>query len=153
VTARGGQRSRPGIVVHHGRLQDEDVETIGGIPTTTAGRTLVDCAESITSWHRFHKLIDSAFDQRDYDHGRTLAAMARMPRRRGTHLLARALKSHDAGAYRGENEFEDLLVPILVQHGLPLPQTQVSMVLTDGSQIRPQTVAAAIGARLRGASP
>jgi hypothetical protein len=125
--------------VHQGVLLPFEIDEIDGIPITSIARTLIDVAETEAE-HRLHKAIDATFDLQIYDHKDMLRTLAAHPNRHGTRRVTKALASHEAGAYRGESPYEDLLQPLLVTYGLPLPQTQVHINLPDGTPIRADAV-------------
>jgi very-short-patch-repair endonuclease len=87
VTIPGGDRKRPGIVVHRAPTTGADVTRHRGVPVTTPSRTLVDLAD----------VVPYATLRRIADHGVRLDASAlrraasRAPNRRGRGSIVRLL--------------------------------------------------------------
>jgi very-short-patch-repair endonuclease len=87
VTVQGGDRRRPGIVVHRNALTRADVTVVRGVPTTAKARTLVDLA-AIVPYATLRRIADHGVR---LDAGALRRAAARSNGRRGRGNLARLL--------------------------------------------------------------
>lgn len=96
VTAGPGRRSRPGLVVHRGRLAAQDVVVVDGLPRTTVARTLLDLAEVLA-----HEPWARAWEQAErlqlLDLGAVRELVDRSPGRRGLALVLPRLAEHLEG--------------------------------------------------------
>jgi very-short-patch-repair endonuclease len=111
---RTGRRPPRGVELHTTRaLPPEDVTVHKGIPTTTARRTLTDLAEVLTQ-----RELERAADRAEKRH--LHAPITTRHGRKGTPSLD-ALKHHPAGTTDTTNDFEELLMSICDEFGLPRP--------------------------------
>ena len=116
-------RSPAGIQTHRDRIEDDETELVAGIPVTSPVRTVLD----LGCWYPTMTAvaaIDSlgrAIDIRPAD----VAMLARRcARRRGIARARQALELFDSGA---QSPKESWLRVVLIQAGLPRPQTQISV--------------------------
>lgn len=82
------------LVTHVGRLQDEDVEMVGGIPVTNAARTAVDLARS-QPFEVAVVLVDAALREGSLDRAGLAEALAAVEGAPGTRSAARAVEFAD----------------------------------------------------------
>jgi very-short-patch-repair endonuclease len=126
VTTTANRTDEPGIRVHRTRtLHPDDITTVSGIPVTTVARTLVDLAGTVPYDHLV-KAIRESERRRTFDLRKVEAAMARTRNRagRGHRALNEALA--EAAAFEHHHTrspLEDAFLPLLRDHGLPLPAT------------------------------
>jgi very-short-patch-repair endonuclease/predicted transcriptional regulator of viral defense system len=120
VTVTGNRRSRNGLVIHRSApLEPRDYGTIDNIPVTNVGRSLLDFAEIATP-RELERAFDEARTQRlvrDLD-----ALLARHPGRRGAKRLA---VLNTAPPLLTQSEAEELLLALIREASLPLPETNV----------------------------
>ena len=110
-----------GIRVRGDRVEEDEVCLADGIPVTTPARTALDLA----CWYPITEAvpaIDALAQASDLKPVDTEALTQRYPRRRGIERARRALTLVDAGA---QSPKETWLRLMLVQSGLPRPQTQI----------------------------
>lgn len=127
-------RRRPGLVVHHGRWSEYDVEEVDGLPVlvldhvisellcTANRRTALGCADQALAGRPeslradFRREVQTRLDLRDD--------------RRGTRRAAALL---DLATGRAESPPESWLVLIVVDAGFPPPEAQHPVRNSDGS--------------------
>ena len=100
LTGRG--RGLPGVIVHRRRIDPRDMTRIGGVPCTTATRTVVDCAASLDVL-ALEELLLTADSKRALDRRRLGELLAQRRGQRGTRKL-RELITDDPVATRSLNE-------------------------------------------------
>lgn len=111
----------PGLLVHGDVLDPDEVEELGGLPVTTAARTAVD----LGCWYPTVEAVAGldalvrAVKVNDVD---VQQILRRSAGRRGIARARASLSLVDAGA---ESPKESWLRVILIQAGLPRPQTQI----------------------------
>ncbi len=118
----------PGLRVWGDRLEDDEVDRIGGILVTTATRTALDLA----CWHPIRRsvaAIDSLARAIDFKLADVELLAQRYPGRRGIRRAREALGLVDPGA---ESPRETWLRVLLIQAGLPRPQTQIPIYDENG---------------------
>ena len=126
VTARTRVRSRPGFVARRSRtLADADRVIRSGLPVTTLPRTLIDLA-SVLDPDR----LRNAYEEADRLHRLSLSELIgqcdRSPGRRGVgHLRRWTLAA--AAPTPGKTELERLVIKVCDEHGLPRPETNVTV--------------------------
>ena len=126
LTAPTHVRSRPGFVACRSRtLTAADCTTRNRLPVTTLARTLVDLA-SVLDVQR----LRGAYEEADRLHHLSLSELLgqceRNPGRRGVgHLRRWALEA--AAPPPGKTELERLVVSVCDEHGLPRPETNVTV--------------------------
>jgi len=120
VTARRTGRKRPGIRIHRPRRPAETT-THEAIPVTTAARTILDMAATVTQ-SRLEHLLDEAEIRRLTEYP-SLAAVARVhPGHRGAARLQRTLRSYYAGEQVTRSDLEILFKELCRAHDLPQPR-------------------------------
>ncbi|MDZ4827200.1 MAG: type IV toxin-antitoxin system AbiEi family antitoxin domain-containing protein [Actinomycetota bacterium] len=129
--------SLPGVCVHRsGRLDEDDVVTVRGIPVTNAARTIVELSSRL-SVHELGRMTDSAVRQGLT----TLAAISET-----SHILGKApgrsvkkvrqmLARRIEGGEARESDLEDFVFDALRRFAIPLPVPQFRVVL-NGKQRR-----------------
>lgn len=121
----------PGLQVWGDRLDSDEMELIEGIPVTTPARTALDLA----CWHPSTTAvaaIDALARVADFKMPDVELLAARYRGRRGLERARVSLDLIDAGAQSPE---ESWLRVILIQAGLPRPQTQIPVLNEFGSAI------------------
>jgi very-short-patch-repair endonuclease len=120
VTCARSRPPGPGIVVHRSPLGQGDRVILGGLPVTTAGRTLVDLADVLTA-AKLADVVNEAEVQRRFDLRELEAARARAPGRRGRRKLDRVLDAWTPPPFT-RTEAERLFLALCKRHGLPPPR-------------------------------
>ena len=116
----------PGITVHGDRYAPDEVVEVAGIPTSTPARTALD----LGCWHPLNvsvAILDSLSRATGLDPAEVAQLADRSPRRRGIRTARQALALCDGGA---QSPKETWLRLILIEAGLPRPQTQIPV--SDG---------------------
>lgn len=129
---RWGRSHRKGIVVHESlALEEQDVTSVRGIPTTTVERTLLDLG-AVRGYLTVQMAFDRAVGAGMTTWTRTNDALMRLARsgRPGVTKLRAALRAR-ANTAVPESEQETALLALLIANGLPEPLPQYSIV--DGS--------------------
>jgi very-short-patch-repair endonuclease len=121
VTAPSSWRSRRGVRVHQTKmLLPVDRRHRHGIPVTAPARTLLDLAgcEPVRVVERAY---DEALAQRLTSTRQIREALERHPLRRGN-AVVEALLARDSGPTLTRSEAEELLLALIRQAGLPIPE-------------------------------
>jgi hypothetical protein len=130
VSTAGKARSSAKLAIHRIRALDaQDITTVGGIPVTTVARTLVDLAGTVPHDH-LTRAIKEAERRRTFDLRAVEAAMARTRGRRGPghRAMREALAERRAlEATFTRSPLEDAFLPLLRNHGLPIPATNATV--------------------------
>ncbi len=141
--AKWVEGGRPAELIHHNRhpprgiwtwcdaIADDEVQTISGIPVTSAARTAVDIGCRRSPLRQAVAEMDALLRATGLDRGEIEILLARHRGRRGVRNAHRALALVDGGA---ESPRETWLRLLLIKAGLPRPQTQIR-VLDDYGQI------------------
>ena len=108
-------RCRAGIVLHRARLPAQDVARRGGIPVTSAARTLCDLAPQLTDRALVRALRESQF-QRILSLTDLEEVLSRRPNRRLRRLVDDLTVT--------QTELEDRLLALCAARSLPRPLTQ-----------------------------
>ncbi|MCA2241693.1 MULTISPECIES: hypothetical protein [Mycobacterium] len=111
----------PGIQVHGDFIEDDEVEIIGGVPVTTPARTALD----LGCWYPLMAAvagIDALARATEIKAADIDLLGRRYAGRRGIARARHALELFDAGA---QSPKESWLRVVLIQAGLPKPQTQI----------------------------
>ncbi len=118
-------RGRRGLVTVHSsvRLGVKEVTRHADIPVTRPERTLIDLAE-VTERRPFERALDDAVRLKLTTEVRLRQATERHPGRPGAAELKAVLSEHATGTTATENDFEELLLSICDQHGIPRPECQ-----------------------------
>lgn len=111
----------PGIQVHGDFIEDDEVEIIGGVPVTIPARTALD----LGCWYPLMAAvagIDALARATEIKAADIELLGRRYAGRRGIARARHALELFDAGA---QSPKESWLRVVLIQAGLPKPQTQI----------------------------
>ncbi|OBH09150.1 DUF559 domain-containing protein [Mycobacterium sp. E1747] len=111
----------PGLRIHSDRLQDDEFALIDGVPVTTPARTAMD----LGCWHPMNDavaLLDDLLRATNCKVTEVELLAERYGGRRGIRSARNALDLADAGA---QSPKETWLRLLLIQAGLPRPQTQI----------------------------
>ncbi|MGV1089367.1 MAG: hypothetical protein ACOYBX_15410 [Mycobacterium sp.] len=125
------RRRQPGLVIRMDRVADDEVSTVAGLPVTNPARTAFDMGRHLrrtAALARLDALISAAQFQR--------ADVETLVRRygpvRGVRQLRELLPLVDAGAASPKESWLRLL---LIDGGLPMPQTQIPVDDGAGSMV------------------
>lgn len=125
VTSDRGRCGRPGVALHRCQRAPEDLTVEGGIPVTTATRTLFDLAESIP-FPALRRACDEADRQRLLEMKELERIVERGWGRRALKQMRPLLiESHHVEIVR--SPLEELFASFCHQHDLPLPSTNVTV--------------------------
>ena len=111
----------PGLRVRSGRIEEDEVTVVGGIPVTTPARTVLD----LGCWYPTGQAvaaIDALVRATDLKAADVELLLQRYPGRRGIRQARTALGLVDAGA---QSPKETWLRLLLMHAGLHRPQTQI----------------------------
>jgi very-short-patch-repair endonuclease len=127
VTSRGANRHRrPGIRPHRGRLGDDDVACVDGIPVTSVARTLLDLAGTAPPGE-----LDQALARAERlglaNPAEVESLLARHPKARGARVL-RALLGVRGGVPLTRSEAEKRFLQLTRKAQLPAPRTNSRVV-------------------------
>jgi len=120
LTARGGIKPRPGLVVHHGALPAADVCLAGDCRVTTPLRTAWDLARRLELVEAV-VAVDALARRGGFAPSALLAARATRPRAPGCRRLDEIVSLADP---RAESPMESRLRMLLIRFGLPRPVLQ-----------------------------
>jgi hypothetical protein len=121
----------PGVHTRGDRIEDDEITTVDGIPVTTPSRTALD----LGCWYPIMSAvaaIDSLARAVEIKAADVELLARRYPGRRGIGRARLALTLFDAGA---QSPKESWLRVVLIQAGLPRPQTQIPVRNEFGSAI------------------
>jgi len=131
-------RKHPGLIgrVHESRrILPEHCRPVDGIATSSISRTLFDlCGSRDVHSFRTERAMANALNAkmvRPAELRMTLVQMARRGRR-GSALFAALVEACAGGGPATESEMEQLVLAVLRNAGLPMPQTQVELGAADG---------------------
>ena len=113
----------PGLRVHSDRIEEDEITVVDGVPATTPARTVLD----LGCWHPTTSAvaaIDSLARAAEIKTADVELLAQRYPGRRGIARARRALTLFDAGA---QSPKETWLRLVLVEAGIPQPQTQITV--------------------------
>jgi very-short-patch-repair endonuclease len=115
------RRNPPGIRTHRDRIEDDEIVSVMGVPVTSPPRTALDfgCWYPTTS---AVAAIDALARAVDVEAADVELLAHRYPGRRGIARARQAIELFDAGA---QSPKESWLRVVLIQAGLPRPQTQI----------------------------
>jgi uncharacterized protein DUF559 len=135
TVVRGANHRLSGAVVHRVRqtIAFGDLSTIDGIPSTSAARTLVDCASEL-DYDRFCELLDTALIRRLTTSREVRAAADRAaqgPGRKGLPLIDQALEVWSTGR-RPDSTPEIKLHRLILGWGFPAPVRQHPILDANG---------------------
>lgn len=136
TVGRGRSTRLPGAVVHRARLTVTDITTLEGVPATTVGRTLIDCA-ALFGPNRLQRVVDEALHRNLvrpdqiaglWDHARL------RPGRAGEVRLREAIEPW-SGPIKPGSPPETRLRRQLMDWGYPEPELQILIRADDGTVI------------------
>lgn len=122
VTAPRRVHAQPGLRLHRTELPTDERSHWRGVPTTTTGRTLLDCAATCKP-RAIERMLNEA-----YVRGLPLkplpsVLLARYPGKRGTRTLRLALHRFEGGPTPTKSPLEERFLDFLDRHGFPRPLT------------------------------
>lgn len=121
----------PGIQTRGDRLEDDEIEIVAGIPVTSPARTAID----LGCWYPTMTAvaaIDALARATDIKAAEVELLAQRYAGRRGITRARQAVGLFDAGA---QSPKESWLRVVLIEQGLPRPQTQIPVCDEFGSMI------------------
>jgi very-short-patch-repair endonuclease len=128
IEVTAARRARPGrgIQPHRGRLPDDEVTTVVGIPVTTVPRTLLDIA-AVLPRHQVERAINEAEVRRLGDPLPLAVLLARYPCRRGVAVARAILDDSRIGSTITRSELEERFLAFLIDHRLPRPEVNANI--------------------------
>lgn len=123
---RGRSLRYPGAVVHSARLPPAELTVLQGVPATSVGRSLIDCA-ALLGPNRLQRLVDEALHRRLVDTDQITACWdtaRRAPGRAGEVRLREVLEPW-AGPIQPGSPAEVRLRRQVVAWGFPEPEIQI----------------------------
>jgi very-short-patch-repair endonuclease len=121
TTPSGRGRRVPGFLAHRAAVPATDRTTLGGIPITTPGRTLVDLADVLS-----RRATERAIDQADYLR-LDCSGMSPIAGRPGRWKLERIIESHRVGSTMTRSDAEERFLALCREQGLPDPEINVHL--------------------------
>jgi very-short-patch-repair endonuclease len=122
VTTLAGHRGRSGIFVHRSPLREDERTAHRGIPTTTVPRTLLDLS-AVVRPDDLRSALRQAEQLRLTDPLSLSDLAERYPRRPGAATVRALLQEAMRGLNVIRSELEERFQGLLLNAGLPLPQT------------------------------
>jgi hypothetical protein len=121
----------PGLLTHGDRIEDDEITIVDGVPVTNPTRTVLDlgCWYPLTSGVA---AIDSLARATEIKAADVELLARRYPGRRGIARARLAVTLFDAGA---QSPKETWLRLVLINAGLPRPQTQIAVQDESGTAI------------------
>lgn len=124
---KGGGTKGNGIWIHSGRLDDDEVTDVDGIPVTTIARTVADVARN-SALIRAVAAADGAVNQDPDQAGQIAESLLRCPRRNGHQRGLRAMRLVD-----GRSESPRESVTRLILNSVPVDmELQINIYDTSG---------------------
>lgn len=123
------RRSPPGIKTHRDRIEDDEISLVAGLPVTSPARTALDLA----CWYPTTTAvagIDALARVTELKAVDIDLLARRYAKRRGIMRARRAVDLFDPGA---QSPKESWLRVVLIEAGLPRPQTQIAVMNEFGS--------------------
>lgn len=124
VSRPGHSARRDGIVIHSAQVDPVDVTRVGGVPATTAARTLFDLCR-----HVGPSALRRAFEEAEFrgilDRHRLRVLCASNPGHRGIAGLRELLGAEPIPASELRSRLEALLFRVCRENGLPRPANNV----------------------------
>jgi very-short-patch-repair endonuclease len=121
-------RAPRGVITRDDLILPGEVETLAGLPVTTAARTAFDLARRGPEWKAVAGL-DALVRATEYKDADVLPMVGCHPHARGIRRVGRMLGLVDAGA---ESRKESWLRLVVINGGYPRPQTQIPVLDPDG---------------------
>jgi very-short-patch-repair endonuclease len=128
VTRPASHRKRDGIVIHRSVLPGDEVAEIDGIPVTSPFRTVFDLAGTLSTMRHLERAMNEAEVRQLRDRVSLPMLLERYPRRRGSAWIRTLLASREPRGIT-RNDFEELFVAFLEEHGLPRPRLNATLAL------------------------
>jgi hypothetical protein len=125
------RRSPPGIQTHRDRIEEDEIELVADIPVTSAARTALD----LGCWYPTRTAvagIDALARAVQIKAADIELLVGRYAGRRGIARARQAIELFDSGA---QSPRESWLRVVLIQAGLPRPQTQIPVLNEFGNAI------------------
>jgi hypothetical protein len=125
------RRSPPGIQTHRDRIDEDEIDLVAGTPVTSPARTALDFG----CWYPTMTAvagIDSLARAIEVKPGDVELLVHRYARRKGIARARQAVDLFDSGA---QSPKESWLRVVLIQAGLPRPQTQIPVLDEFGNPI------------------
>lgn len=134
LVGRGRSVRVAGAIVHRARLTPTDITIVDGIPVTTIGRTLIDCA-SLLGPARLERLANDALHRKLIAPGQVPAYWdkARLRPGRAGEVRLREVLEPWSGGIRPGSPAELRLRRQVVEWGYPTPELQVIVRTEDGT--------------------
>ena len=124
----GGRLRRHGLRLHRrAPLPSDEIARLGGLPVTTAARTLLDLAAGGLRGRPLEALLDRAELLRLVDFAELQRLLARYPGRPGSPSLQATLSRYLAGSVETRSVLEELVLELVDAHGLPRPKVNCSV--------------------------
>ena len=134
VTVAVQRRPKRGLVLHRGRLPEDEITINGVLPVTTVARTLLDLA-AVVSVPRLAQAVSVAEERRLADNPSLPDLMRRYHGRRGQARLRAVLERHRIGDDMAWSELELRFLEFCDRHGLPRPRCNVAVETSAGTLI------------------
>ena len=112
----------PPIRCHRRRLPRDERTIREGVPTTSSGRTIFDCA-AVVGIRDVERMLNEAYVMGLPLKPRPEALLDRYPRRRGTATLKSALEAFGTGPRLTKSDLEERFLAFVDRHRLPRPRT------------------------------
>ncbi len=128
VTRPGRHQKRDGLVIHRSVLPEDEIVEIDGIPVTSPFRTVFDLAGTLPTMRHLERAMNEAEVRQLRDRVSLPMLLERYPRRRGSAWIRTLLASREPGGIT-RNDFEELFVAFLEEHGLPRPRLNATLAL------------------------
>ncbi len=122
VTSPRRIRGPRGIRAHRSPVPADERAQRHGIPLTSTGRTILDCAETMTA-REIERMLNEAFVLGLPIKPALPVLLDRHPRRRGTTTVRTALIRFEGGTTLTKSEVEERFLAFLDRHGFPRPFT------------------------------
>jgi very-short-patch-repair endonuclease len=122
--------SRPGLVVHHAHLPDDEVTVEDGLRVTTVPRTLFDLA-SVLDFRQLESACNEAEVRRLTDPLSLQDLVERHPHSRGVAHVRRLLTERTAGMSATRSQLERDFLAFRRDNHLPVPEVNAKIQLTD----------------------
>ncbi|WP_420872395.1 endonuclease domain-containing protein [Mycobacterium shigaense] len=129
--AYANPRAPQGVLTRRGVLKDSEIQTIAGYPVTTPERTAFDIGRR-GAVHSAVTRLDALARATGFKAEDVLRVAQNHPRSPGLRSLETALELVDPGA---QSPRESYLRLLLIDAGLPRPQTQIPVLGVDGMPI------------------
>lgn len=113
-----------GIRAHRAQLPRDERMILEGIPLTTTGRTILDCAATATP-HQLERMLNEAFVRGLPIRPPLGDLLDRYPGRRGVTAARTALERFEGGPTPTKSPDEVRFLDFLDRHGFPRPHTNV----------------------------